>query len=174
MDVSSAQSISSFFSSLRLPVDSLINNAAIYKKEWDEKTFEESFKTNALGPMLLMEHLASRTTTGRIVNITTGYAQFSLLTPFYRSAITSANTFQDLKNISFFGAGEAAGGAIPPAYKVAKAVLNRATQIFATEHPTATCRAVCPGWVRTDMGGPKAPRTVEQVCCGEAEAFFVL
>lgn len=48
------------------------------------------------------------------------------------------------------------------AYNVSKALLNAATRLLAREWGAAGCRvnAVCPGWVRTDMGGQGASRSV--------------
>ena len=48
------------------------------------------------------------------------------------------------------------------AYKVSKAGLNALTRILARELGSRRIKvnAVCPGWVRTDMGGASAPRNV--------------
>ena len=54
-------------------------------------------------------------------------------------------------------AGEAPGG-----YGASKAALNALARLFAKELPEARVNSVDPGWVRTDMGGPGAPRSVEQ------------
>jgi NAD(P)-dependent dehydrogenase (short-subunit alcohol dehydrogenase family) len=64
------------------------------------------------------------------------------------------------------GSGELTGMADDtPAYRVSKAALNALTLIVADaarRAPDVLVNAVCPGWVRTRMGGPGAPRTVEQ------------
>jgi len=51
-----------------------------------------------------------------------------------------------------------------PAYSISKTSLNAVTRQFAATLRDAkiTVNSVCPGWVKTDMGGPNAPRTVQQ------------
>jgi len=54
-----------------------------------------------------------------------------------------------------------------PAYRTSKTALNSVTRVFAAELKTAQVNnvlinSVCPGWVRTDMGGESADRNVQQ------------
>jgi len=50
-----------------------------------------------------------------------------------------------------------------PAYRISKAALNAVTCAFAAEaEPNIKINSVCPGWVRTDMGGQSADRSVEE------------
>lgn len=51
-----------------------------------------------------------------------------------------------------------------PAYSISKASLNALTIMFSNALKDSKIRvnAVCPGWVKTDMGGQDAPRTVEK------------
>jgi NAD(P)-dependent dehydrogenase (short-subunit alcohol dehydrogenase family) len=55
-------------------------------------------------------------------------------------------------------------GGWSPAYCVSKSALNALTRHLAYElqHRSIQVNAFCPGWVRTDMGGKSAPRSVEQ------------
>ena len=52
------------------------------------------------------------------------------------------------------------------AYKVSKAVLNRGTQLqsvaWRAQGVAVSTSVVCPGWVRTRMGGPAASRSIEE------------
>ena len=51
-----------------------------------------------------------------------------------------------------------------PAYRVSKTALNAVTKIFAAELKDTKIKvnAVCPGWVKTDMGGPNATRNLDE------------
>lgn len=51
-----------------------------------------------------------------------------------------------------------------PAYSLSKSSLNALSIMFSNELKETRIKvnAMCPGWVRTEMGGPNAPRTVSE------------
>ena len=61
------------------------------------------------------------------------------------------------------GGGQLTGGADgwSPAYCISKTALNGITSQLAAALPKFAVNSVCPGWVRTDMGGRNATRSVE-------------
>jgi NAD(P)-dependent dehydrogenase (short-subunit alcohol dehydrogenase family) len=62
------------------------------------------------------------------------------------------------------GGGQLTGGADgwSPAYCISKTALNGVASQLATALPKFAVNSVCPGWVRTDMGGQGATRSVEE------------
>jgi len=144
LDTSDAASISDLFASITRDVgqlDVVVNNAAILLDEGENilntsaETFETTLRTNALGPLLVTQAAAPllrRSKAARVVNVSSGAGQISKMSGY------------------------------APAYSISKATLNAITVMLAHALPHARVNCVDPGWVRTDMGGPHATRSVEQ------------
>ena len=146
LDVSSSASVSQLREHVARQygrIDALINNAAIALDDGqsvlDDKpeTFRATLETNLIGPLMLCQAfipLMQKQRGGRVVNVSSGSGQMD-----------------DLDWDS-------------PAYSLSKTALNALTQLFAhaVRAENVLVNAVCPGWVRTDMGGPNATRSVEQ------------
>lgn len=57
-------------------------------------------------------------------------------------------------------------------YRASKAALNMAVRSASFDYPKATLLAMCPGWVRTDMGGEQATLAVEDSVAGMLEVVL--
>src|SRR2546427_10954695 len=55
-------------------------------------------------------------------------------------------------------------GTYAPAYSMSKTALNAFTRQLAaaTKGSGVLVNSACPGWVRTEMGGPGAPKSVQE------------
>ncbi|MEO8501336.1 MAG: SDR family oxidoreductase, partial [Vicinamibacteria bacterium] len=132
------------------PIDILINNAGVFgPKAGSEKDLRQSLghideeivakimRVNAVAPLVVAqaftEHVA-RGTAKRMVAISSTLGSIT----------------------------ETAGGHY--AYRMSKAALNMAMATVAKDlSPRGiSVHVFCPGWVRTEMGGPKAPQTPEE------------
>ena len=147
------------------PLAAIINNAAILQHDWNEKTFELHMDTNLRGPVRLARALlpSLKLGDGRVINLSTGLAVFTAQAKPYFDLITQAQDVDSLMKLPFIGdVGDASRDYLP--YKTTKAALNRATQLLAKspDFEGVPVVSVCPGWVKTDMGGPNATRSVAQ------------
>lgn len=123
-------------------LDVLINNAGIgvgsngvLKADLTE--VKEIMETNFYGPWRLTQAMLSlleKSEEGRIINISSGMGALNEMAGGY-------------------------GG-----YRMSKSALNALTILAANELASTSIKvnAMCPGWVKTEMGGSGAPRTVEQ------------
>ena len=128
-------------------LDILINNAAVYLDrdknlhELKDGVFELTIATNLTGPLNLCRAFLPMMKAqgyGRIVNLTSGYGESRYL-------------------VAKVGA-----------YKISKYAINGMTRILAGEVDGKKIKinSVCPGWVRTRMGGPSATRSPEEAAKG--------
>ena len=143
LDVGDKESITQAFDLIKQETDHLdvlIHNAGILLDEGHsifsvpEAFIEDTIRINALGPLFI-------TRTFR-----------SLLKPGSRVVLLSS------------GAGQICGGMKPwaPIYSSSKTLLNAITMqlAHALKEADIPVNAMCPGWVRTDMGGVGANRSV--------------
>jgi NAD(P)-dependent dehydrogenase (short-subunit alcohol dehydrogenase family) len=127
-------------------LDALVNNAGILLDDDKDvltaapEIFETTLRTNTLGTLLVAQAFVpflKKSDAPRIVNVSSGGGQL---------------------------ADGADGWA--PAYCISKTALNGVTAQLAAALPKFTVNSVCPGWVRTDMGGPNATRSVAEGASG--------
>lgn len=141
-------------------LDLLCNVAGVYEREWSAAALARALTTNASGPLRLAEAvLPFAADSFHVVNVSSGLGRLAALGEPHAAAVRACASVADVEALPF-PAGAAPGGPAP-AYALSKAALNRGTQLLAAEWREAGHRvnSVDPGWCRTDMGGPTAPRS---------------
>jgi NAD(P)-dependent dehydrogenase (short-subunit alcohol dehydrogenase family) len=142
-DSASIRAAAEAFSRIADHLDVLVNNAGIYPDRGvtiltvDRDQLTETLQTNTLGPVTVTQAFLPflrKAHHARIINVSSGYGQLSDLSPEV------------------------------PSYCLSKLALNGVTIMLAKalQGDGIAVNAICPGWVRTRMGGPTAPRSVEE------------
>src|SRR5437773_6338846 len=149
IDVSKPDSIRSAaeaFSRKSDRLDTLVNNAGILLDDDKDvvtitpEIFETTLRTNTLGALVVSQVFVpylKKSDAPRIVNVSSGGGQL----------IDGADGWA-------------------PAYCISKTALNGVTVQLAAALPKFAINSVCPGWVRTDMGGSNATRSVLEGAAG--------
>lgn len=170
LDVTNGESVAALraFVGAR-PIEILVNNAGIAMKGFDAEVARRTLDTNYRGALRVTDALAPSLAPGaRVVMVSSRMGQVSCLSRALASRFTDpALDRPGLESlVQSFVDDVAAGvhaerGWPTSAYSVSKAAMNALTRILARELPGARVNAVCPGWVRTDMGGRSAPRSLD-------------
>ena len=142
--LSSVQALVKYVEKEHGGVDALVNNAGIMIDSSAtsilrerEDVFHATLETNFFGALRMCQGLVPlmrKRGYGRVVNLSSGLGQ-----------------------LTDMGDGNAA-------YRMSKTALNTLTRMVASamEQQDILVNSMCPGWVRTDMGGPHASRSVEK------------
>ena len=152
-DVTRQEQIDAFAAIVRARfkrADVLVNNAGVLlePRDWDRpelasvfamtpEIVRQTYEVNTLGPFRMCQAflpLMKENGYGRVANLSSGLGQLSEMGGYW------------------------------PGYRMSNTALNALTRIFAAElnGTNVKVNSVCPGWVRTDMGGPNAERSIEQ------------
>jgi len=153
LDVTSEKSIKSLAMDVERDFgrcDILVNNAGIFPDSNDASdsawpsvldtkinTIAKAMETNVYGPVLLCQAfvpLMKKNNYGRIVNLSSGMGQLTYM------------------------------GGNCPAYRISKTGINALTRILSEEikGTNILVNSMCPGWVKTDMGGVNATRSLPE------------
>lgn len=139
------RSLSHWLAEVGFQLQALINNAGVFLEsaaagnadplQVEVTTMLQTFNINTLGPLRMIQGLVDNIPDGgRIVNVSSGMGQLSDM------------------------------GENHLAYRTSKTALNAVTVVMARRlaDRRISVNACCPGWVRTDMGGAHAERSVDQ------------
>jgi len=120
-------------------VDVLINNAGVFINgsilDVEIEKIKENLETNTFGALKVAQAFIPLMQSGsKIINVSSGMGQLTYM-----------------------------NGSYAP-YRISKTSLNAITRILSEElkNKNILVNSVCPGWVRTDMGGSSAERSVEK------------
>jgi NAD(P)-dependent dehydrogenase (short-subunit alcohol dehydrogenase family) len=121
-------------------VDLLLNNAGIYRRTDSRADFIDTFAVNTIAPFEITQALLPqlrRSAHPRVVQVSSRMGSI---------------------------AENGSGGSY--SYRASKSALNMLNMSLARDHDWLTAVVVHPGWVKTGLGGPEAPTSVEESAQG--------
>ena len=182
LDVTDAQSIAHLSASLTrqgVRIAALVNNAGVMSRRFDAEIARQTLAVNFFGALAVTEALLPiMDTGGRIVLVSSGLGDRAVLGPELRAEFVATGEpgeptrrdrlvalMQRFVDKTADGSHEAEGWPSYP-YAVSKIGMTLLAQVLdrelATDPRHLRINAVCPGWVKTDMGGDGAERELPE------------
>jgi NAD(P)-dependent dehydrogenase (short-subunit alcohol dehydrogenase family) len=153
-------------------LDALVNNAGIAAKGFDLEILRRTLATNFYGAL----HTTDRSLRilrrhGRVVMVSSNLGHRAILPAVHRARISAPDLSRAelLRFVSEYVEAVAAGhhaeaGWPSSAYRMSKIAMTTLAAVLSRELESdprgLLINACCPGWVRTDMGGPGADRSL--------------
>jgi NAD(P)-dependent dehydrogenase (short-subunit alcohol dehydrogenase family) len=157
-------------------IDTLVNNAGASLPGFNAEVARLTIDNNYRGAVRVTDALFCKLAPqANIVMVSSGMGELSHLSPQLGKRLLSPTLSRaDIETIAeefvtFVQQGKHAAAGFPSnAYSVSKALMNAFTRVLGRELEGTGRRinAVCPGWVKTRMGGSSAPRSLAQGASG--------
>ncbi|KAI1693027.1 short chain dehydrogenase domain-containing protein [Ditylenchus destructor] len=133
----------------------VLDDPGITPQEPDREIYLRHFNVNTMGAIMttaaflpMLRRAAASNQPARVINISSTAGSTEKCHPFYNTAEGMVKNFP---------------------YGISKAALTHYTKALSIDEPEIVAVAICPGWVRTKMGGPNATTTVEECASGLVE-----
>ena len=150
-------------------LDVLVNNAGVGHEGSDFESLKHTIEVNYFGPRDVTDALLPFLHPGgRVVMVSSGLGELAYLgralRPRFDTPSLSRSALDALVSSYLADAksGDRKRAGWPSAYSVSKVALNALTRVLARDLAPRhiSVNSVCPGWVRTDMGGRSATRSI--------------